>query len=45
MSFAVLPECEAARRVGAVCRLPEAANVQAQVAAAISHPTHADVLG
>ena len=41
---AALPECEAARRVAAVCRLPEAAAVQAQVAAAISHPPHADLL-
>ena len=45
MSTAVrLPVCEAARRVAAVCRLPEAGTVQAQVAAAVPHPTCADVL-
>lgn len=45
MSFAAaLPECEAARRVGAVCRLPEAGTVQAHLAAAILHPPHAAIL-
>lgn len=45
MSNAIaLPECEAARRVAAVCRRPEAAAVQAQVAAAVPHSTHADIL-
>ena len=43
-SVAVLPECEAARRVAAVCRRPESHTVQAQVAAAVPHPPHADVL-
>ncbi len=43
-SSAVLPACEAARRVAAVCRLPEAHTVQAQVAAAVPHPPLADVL-
>ena len=41
---AILPECESARRVAAVCRRPEAETVQAQVAAAVPHPTSADVL-
>ena len=45
MSFAAaLPECEAARRVAAVCRLPEPAAVQAQVAAAVPHAPQADLL-
>ncbi len=45
MSFAAaLPECEAARRVAAICRLPEAGTVQAQVAAAVPHPTRAAIL-
>jgi len=43
-SVAVLSECEAARRVAAVCRRPEAEAVQAQVAAAVPHPPLADVL-
>jgi len=43
-SIAVLPECEAARRVAAVCRRPEAEAVRAQVAAAVPHPPLADVL-
>jgi len=43
-SAAVLPECEAARRVAAVCRRPEAEAVRAQVAAAVPHPSRADVL-
>ncbi len=43
-SAAVLPECEAARRVTAVCRRPEAEAVRAQVAAAVPHPSRADVL-
>ena len=43
-SAAILPACEAARRVAAVCRRPEAETVQAQVAAAVPHPTQADVL-
>jgi len=37
-------ECEAARRVAAVCRRPEAETVRAQVSAAFPHPTSADVL-
>jgi len=43
-SVAVLPECEAARRVAAVCRRPEAETVRAQVTAAVPHPPLADVL-
>jgi len=43
-STAVLPDCEAARRVAAVCRRPEAETVRVQVAAAIPHPMRADVL-
>jgi len=43
-SAAVLPECEAARCVAAVCRRPEAEAVRAQVAAAVPHPSRADVL-
>ncbi len=43
-SVAVLPECEAARRVAAVCRRPEAEAVRVQVAAAVPHSPLADVL-
>lgn len=39
-----LSVCESARRVAAVCRLPEADHVQKQVQAAVSHPSRADVL-
>ena len=43
-SVAVVSDCESARRIAAVCRRPEAGAVQAQVAAAVPHPTQAAVL-
>lgn len=43
-SLSVLPACEAARRVTAVCRRPEAEDVRTRVHAAVSQPTRADVL-
>ena len=37
-------ECEAARRVAAVCRLPEAEEVRERLDAAVPRPSRADVL-
>ena len=39
-----MEDCEAARRVAAVCRLPEAAQVRECVEAAVTRSSRADVL-
>ncbi len=45
MSAAVtVGPCEAARRVAAICRLPEAEAVHRRVAESVPHPPQADVL-
>jgi len=45
MSIATVADpCEAARRVAAVCRLPEAETVRRRVLEAVPHPPQADVL-